>query len=167
MYICKLLYYITVPKPNVSVNIQNVTMIVGQPLTLECNASAVRGINSQVDIVWSNDNSSKELTRSKNVSALMTNFSTVLLYKDYFNISKLTTDHDGITYECEVIINADPPVRATDNIAIHVTGKHLSYFNHKCNLYSVQFQCSEFLAHQLNYSKKLIWLVVLTLSSVQ
>ena len=96
-------------------------MIVGQPLALECNVTAVRGINSQVDIVWSDVNSSKQLMRSDNVSALM-NFTSVL-YRDSFNIPQLTTDHNGITYKCEVIINADPPVTATDTFTLRVTGK--------------------------------------------
>ena len=96
-------------------------MIVGQPLTLECNVIAVRGINSQVDIVWSDVNSSKESISSDDVSGIM-NFTSVL-YRDSFNIPQLTTDHNGITYECEVIINADPPVAATDTFTLHVTGK--------------------------------------------
>ena len=142
-------------------------MIVGQPLVLECNVIAVRGINSQVDIVWSNANSGKELLRSNNVNGSITNSSTVL-YRDYFNISQLTTDDNGITYQCEVIINADPPVRASDNITLHVIGKYLCYI-YTLPLYSLQFQHSILLTQQLLlYFKyfKLIWLVVLTIFSV-
>ena len=110
--------YIAVPTPNVSFAVHN-DMIVGQPFALECIANTVRGINSQVHIVWSN--SSRELWK-KNVSASITNSSS-LVYRDYFNISQLTTDNDGEIYECRVIININPSVIATNCFTVHVIGK--------------------------------------------
>ena len=115
--------YITVPMPNVSVAVfQNAMMIVGQPLILECIVTTVRGINSQIDIVWSN---SINDTKSDNVSEYMENSNSVL-YRDYLNISQLTTDNNNVTYECKVIINANPLIEATNTFILHVNGKHPS-----------------------------------------
>ena len=119
-----ILYVITVPTPNVSVTTYNAT-IVGQPLILECNVIAVRGINSQVVIVWSSINSNEEL-RIVNVNASTANNSSVI-YRDYFNISQLTTDHNDVTYECKVTIK---DVIATDNFTLYVTGEYLSCIDH-------------------------------------
>ena len=109
-------------------------MIVGQPLFLECVVTVVRGINSEVVIVWSND-SIKEL-RKMNVNASVTTFSSVV-YRDYLNISQLTTDNNDVTYECKVMIN---DVVANNRFTLNVTGKYLSYINH--NTYSMLSLCS-------------------------
>ena len=119
-----ILYVITVPTPNVSVTTYNAT-VVGQPLILECNVIAVRGINSQVVIVWSSTNSNEEL-RIVNVNASTANNCSVI-YRDYFNISQLTVDYNDVTYECKVTIN---DVIATDNFTLYVTGKYLSCIDH-------------------------------------
>ena len=119
-----ILYFITVPTPNVSVTTYNAT-IVGQPLILECNVIAVRGINSQVAIVWSSINSNEEL-REVNVNVSLTIFGSVI-YRDYFNIPQLTIDNNNVTYKCEVTIN---DVMSTDNFTLYVTGKYLSCINH-------------------------------------
>ena len=95
-------------------------MIVGQPFTLECIVTAVRGINSQVDIVWSrNYNNGSEQWRRNNLTASIRNFNTVV-YSNSVNISQLTTDDNSVTYECKVIINF---VEASDNFTLRVIGK--------------------------------------------
>jgi len=91
-------------------------MIVGQPLTLECIVTTVRGINSQVDIMWTNVDNGSELQRSNNVSGSMETLGSI--YRDYFNISQLTTDHNDVKYECKVIINANPLVMATGSFTL-------------------------------------------------
>ena len=131
--------YTAVPTPNVSVTVlQNAMMMVGQPLILECMVTTVRGINSQVDIVWRNINSDEEL---RNTSIAIFNSSSVP-YRDYLNISQVTTDDNDVTYQCEVTINAYPPVMEIDTVALHVNGKYLSYFNYNyyMYMYSLQFQ---------------------------
>ena len=95
----------------------------GRPLTLECIVTTVRGINSQVSIVWSSSSSDKELRRN-NVSASMATFKSVV-YRDYFNISLLTTDDNNMTYVCKVMINA---VEADDNITVQARGKQLNKY---------------------------------------
>ena len=113
-----IIVYIAVLTPNISFTVHD-DMIVGQPFALECVANTVRGINSQVDIVWSNN--SREMKRN-NVSASIINSSS-LVYRDYFNISQLTADDDGGTYEYKVIINTNTPVIATDCFTLHVVGR--------------------------------------------
>ena len=100
-------------------------MMVGQPLTLECIATTVRGINSQVDIVWTNVNNGTEVGRTDNVNSSMTNIS--IVYRDYFNISQLTSIDSGVEYECKVIIiNANLSV--TDSFTLDLIGKQLATF---------------------------------------
>ena len=122
-----ILYFIVVPTPNVSINAMIYdAMIVGQPLVLECVVTAVRGINSQVNMLWSNINSNEEL-RKTNVTASVIMFGSVV-YRDYLNISQLTTENNDVTYECKIMIN---DVVASNRFTLYVTGKHLSYINHK------------------------------------
>jgi len=91
---------------------------VGQSLTLECNVTAVRGITSRVDIVWSADD--MELNRTV-ASSVTINDS--VIYTDLYTISPLSTSDEGRIYRCEVVINASTPVMANDSITLDVTGK--------------------------------------------
>ena len=113
------LSYSIVPTPNVSITV-NGNLTVGQPFSLQCVITTVRGINSQLSIVWSKGDDGEELKR-ENINASITMFSSVM-YRDYLNISQLTTDDDGETYRCEVIINASSPVMASDSYTLRVTG---------------------------------------------
>ena len=116
------LIYFVVPTPNVNITVHN-DMIVGQPFSLECIVATVRGINSLVNIIWSKGSGGEELVQKReNASASLTMFSSVL-YRDYLNISQLTTDDNDETYRCEVMINADPPVMTSDSYTLHVIGK--------------------------------------------
>ena len=93
----------------------------GQLLTLQCEVTTVRGITSRVDIVWSSG--SMELQRTENVSSTTMGIS--LVYTDSYNISQLSTTDEGRVIQCEVVINASPPVMANDTIALDVTGKYI------------------------------------------
>ena len=108
--------YFVVPTPNVSITVHN-DMIVGKPFSLECIVTTVRGINSLVNIIWSKGG--EEVQKTENVSASSTMFSSVL-YRDYLNI----TDDNEVTYRCEVMISADPPVMANDNYTHLINGKY-------------------------------------------
>ena len=108
---------IPVPTPNVSMTAPN-TQIVGQSLTLQCEVTTVRGMTSMVDIVWSSDN--MELNRTT-----LTPMGNSLVYTDFYTISQLNTTDDGGVIQCEVVINATPPVNASDDIILDVTGKSL------------------------------------------
>ena len=96
------------------------TQTVGQSLTLQCEVTAVRGINSRVDTVWSSGG--MELERMNNVSSTTMNNS--LVYTHSYTISQLSTTDDGRVIQCQVVINASPSIKATDSITLDVTGKY-------------------------------------------
>ena len=107
-----------VPTPTVIVIAPN-TQTVGQSLTLQCEVTTVRGITSSVDIVWSSNGT--ELQRMDNVS--LTAMGNSLVYTDSYTISQLNTTDEGRVIQCEVAINVDPSVFATDSLSLDVTGK--------------------------------------------
>ena len=96
------------------------TLMVGQPLTLECNVTTVRGITSRVDIVWSSDG--LELKRNEGVAVS----SNMITYSSTYTIFKLSTADDGGLYQCEVVINTNPSVMATGSVTLDVTGMFLT-----------------------------------------
>ena len=128
MYLC--LLYI-VPTPTVNITAPN-TQTVGQSLTLQCEVTAVRGITSRVDIVWSSGGT--ELQRMNNVSS--TTMGNSLVYTDSYTISQLSTTDEGRVIQCEVVINASTLVTATDSITLDVTGKIEYDGNHSFEYYS-------------------------------
>ena len=112
-----LLYIVPIPTVNITA-LSNQTA--GQSLTLQCGVTAVRGITSRVDIVWSNDDDT-ELQRMNNVSS--TTMDNSLVYTDSYTISQLNTSDDGRVIQCEVMINASTLITSTDNITLDVIGK--------------------------------------------
>ena len=109
----------TVPTPSVTVTALN-TQIVGQPLTLTCNAVTVRGITSNLDIVWRRGGN--VLTRVENVGPTEIN-STLVMYTDAFTISQLNTTDDGGVYECVLEVDTSPVIRISDTITLDVSGR--------------------------------------------
>ena len=107
-----------VPRPNVSVTALNDTQTVGQSLTLQCEVTAVRGITSGVDIVWSSGDVERQ--RMNNVPSTM--MSSSLVYTNSYTISQLNTTDEGRVIQCEVVINANPEIRANDNYTLDVNG---------------------------------------------
>ena len=108
---------LAVPTPTVIVIPQS-NQIVGQSEPLQCLAFIVRGITSTVDFVWSSDG--MELNRTNNVTRVLDNF----VYVDSYTISQLNTTDEGRVIECEVVINASPPVNASGNATLNVTGEY-------------------------------------------
>ena len=108
-----------VPVPDVNLSTLT-TQTVGQSLALQCEVTAVMGITSTVNIVWSSGGGT--VLRSMNsVSSVMMGDS--LVYIDSYTILQLSTTDEGRAIQCEVMINASPPVMASDNIILDVTGK--------------------------------------------
>ena len=135
---------------------------VGQSLTLQCEVTTVRGITSEVGIVWSSDGT--VLRRINDTTA--TTMDNSLVYSDSYTISPLSTIDDGRVIQCEVVINTSPSVMASDSIKLDVTGKDYILNNlHSLLLYT---QCQLLLSpyHNLVPYKELWW-VVLKLSIVQ
>ena len=92
---------------------------VGQSLTLESSITTVRGITSRVDIVWSSNGS--ELKRVKGANVSFTSDSAVT-YTDYYDALQLNTSDDGRVYQCEVLVNVIPPLTATENVTLDLSG---------------------------------------------
>ena len=118
IYLLPYFVYIPVSTPTVNVTAPN-EQIVGQSLTLQCVVTTVRGITSRADIVWKNSNG-MELDMTGNIMPTMMTDS--LVYTDSYTISQLSTTDDGRVIQCEVVINANPPVKASNSIILHVTG---------------------------------------------
>ena len=81
--------------------------------------TTVRGITSRVDIVWSS--SGQEIERVTGVNTNLSMESTKV-YSVPYTIPQLSTTDDGRVYKCEVVINSSPPVIATDDFTLDVTG---------------------------------------------
>ena len=97
-----------------------IDQIVGQPLILKCNITAVRGITSRVDITWSSAGLELKRIEGVNMSSITINSA---LYNDSYEISQLSTADENKTYECGVLVTATLPVMATNNVTLNVTGK--------------------------------------------
>ena len=119
------MFDILVPTPSVIVTAP-ITQTVGQSLTLQCKVTTMRGITSRVDIVWSSVGT--ELERMNNVS--LTTMGNSLVHTDDYDISQLTTTDDDRVIQCEVVINANPPVMANDNTTLNVTGECIFVLNY-------------------------------------
>ena len=114
------IYLFVVPTPTINLSTPN-TQTVGQPLTLQCEVTAVRGITSRVDIVWRNSSGGNELQRMNDTTA--TTMGNSLVYTESYTISQLSTTDDNRVIQCEVVINASPSVTASDNITLDVIGE--------------------------------------------
>ena len=99
------------------------TQIVGQPLTLECSVTAVRGITSRVDIVWSSDGVELKRTETPNITSTTDD---MIEYMDVYTITLLKDTDINRTYQCEMVINNIPPMMVNSDVTLGVTGKHFS-----------------------------------------
>ena len=148
MYICIFILHIIVPIPHVQITISehqtfvdyetsgdttsgditsgepedsifaNVT--IGDPLTLDCTVTAVRGISSSVDIIWTTGG--RVVRRVDNITADIKNNSAI--YTDSFEISSLSAIDNGREYRCAVLINASQPVNSSDQITVIFPGEY-------------------------------------------
>ena len=115
--------HFTVPYPIVQITIfdneilTNKTLrnlAIGDPLTLDCTVTAVRGISSSVDIMWTTGG--RVVRRVDDITADIENDSAI--YTDSFEISSLSAIDNGREYQCTVVINANPSVRSSDQITL-------------------------------------------------
>ena len=95
----------------------NVT--IGDPLTLDCTVTAIRGISSSVDIIWTTGG--RVVRRVDNITADIVNNSAN--YTDSFEISSLSAIDNGREYQCTVMINATRPIHNSDQITLNFLGK--------------------------------------------
>ena len=80
--------------------------------------TTVRGITSRVNIVWSRSDGILET-----ITGVDSNFSSdnYTVYLTFYAIPLLSTTDDGRAYQCEIVINASPPVMATGSVTLDVT----------------------------------------------
>ena len=107
------------------------TQTVGQSLTIQCEVTTVRGITSRVDIVWS----SNDVVLRRINDTMATTVDNSLVYTDSYIITMLSTSYNGRIIECEIIINVNPPIMATDNFTLSVDGEYYSV--HSTMIYNV------------------------------
>ena len=102
---------------------------VGQSLMLECNVTTVRGINRNVNIMWSVSNGSNG-TVIKTINGVNTSSttSTSLVYTDIYTISILSVNDDGEAYVCEAVIDTSPQIMVDDDITLDVTSEYTHSF---------------------------------------
>ena len=91
------------------------TQTVGQPLTLTCNTTTVRGITSRVDLVWRRGNNIVRTTENSTMDSS-------LIYSDTYTISSLRTEDDNRLYECRVVIHTSPVIMVNDTTRLDVIG---------------------------------------------
>ena len=119
LYIC----LFTVPSPVVEVTSID-TVEYGKAATLECNAIAVRGITSSVNIQWITVYNYNYTTvrRVDNVTANIVNNSAV--YTDQLVTPPLSVNDSGRAYYCVVSINASFGVSSYGIFVLDFTGRH-------------------------------------------
>ena len=96
------------------------TQTVGDSLTLTCNVTAVRGITSSVDIIWSSDSDMLETMEGVSVSSTIDNS---VVYTDTYMVIEVSTDDEDRDYQCQVVVNTTPPVMATGSVTLDVMGE--------------------------------------------
>ena len=93
---------------------------IGDPLTLDCTVTAVRGISSSVNIVWTTGG---RVVRSVDDITVDIENDTAI-YTDSFEISSLSAIDNGREYQCTVMINTTQPVYSSDQF--------MAFFSSEC-----------------------------------
>ena len=78
--------------------------------------TAVKGITSRVDIIWSRGSLELQRTGVNFTEEMNTDTSN-------YTITQLNTVDDGRVYQCDVVINTSPPVLATGTVTLDVMGE--------------------------------------------
>ena len=95
-------------------------LTIGDPLTLNCTATTVRGISSPVYIKWYTGGNI--VRRVDNLTVAYTDDS--VIYTDLFEISSsLTAVDNGREYHCVLVINASQPLYSGSQITLNFTGE--------------------------------------------
>ena len=111
-------------------------------LMMKCDVTAVRGITSRVDIVWSSNGSELKSTEGANVSSVADNW---VFFTSTYVIPQLSTADEGRECQCEIVIDTNSSVTATDVVTLNVTGKNtITYANIYLSVSwnTIQFQCA-------------------------
>ena len=114
------LFATLVPIPSVVVTAPD-TQIVGQSLQLSCSGSMVRGITSEVNIVWKSDG--YEINRTNEINLTLMENGTSLMYMNSYTIAQLSSSDKDKIYYCELVISSHPIVAVNSSILLNVTSK--------------------------------------------
>ena len=88
---------------------------------LDCTVTAVRGISSSVDIIWTTGG--RVVRRVDNITADIENDSAI--YTDSFKIPSTSATDNGREYQCTVVINASQPVYNSDEVILIFPGEYI------------------------------------------
>ena len=81
--------------------------------------TTVRGITSRVNFIWSSDGT---VLKEEEIDVIDFTVQTLNLYSSTYTISQLSTNDDGKSYKCGVLIDASPPIVDFGNVTLDVTG---------------------------------------------
>ena len=95
-----------------------------QPLTLQCNATVVRGITGTIDIIWTTGDT--QVRRVNNVTAI-SYINSTSVYNDSFIIPSLNISDIGNVYQCEVLIDSTISSTAITDFIIPIPGMYIKY----------------------------------------
>ena len=98
--------------------LRNIT--IGDPLTLVCTVTAVRGITSSVDIIWTSGGV-VVVRRVLNLTAAADVEHDHAIYTDLFEKSLSAIDNRRV-YECTVMIDSHQPIYKSDEITLMFEG---------------------------------------------
>ena len=114
-----LFYTYLVPSPSVTLRMPDIPTV-GQPFFMECIMTTASGITSTIDIIWSRDD--VEVTRTTG-AVISSSSGNSVIYRDFYNISLVTTAEEHKLYQCRGVINATPNLTAENNILLDLIGK--------------------------------------------
>ena len=103
-------------------------LTIGDSLTLDCSFTAVRGISSSVNFIWTTGGI--EVRRVDNITANVLNDSAI--YTDSFEITSLSAIDNGREYQCTIMINATQPVYVSNYFSVVFPGEY-KMFIHACS----------------------------------
>ena len=86
---------------------------VGKPFSLKCGITVARGIISNMDIIWTVNN-----TVQRNHTVNNTVWDGNPEFIDIYSIPQLQLDHDNTMCHCKVVINTHPHVESSDYVTI-------------------------------------------------
>ena len=88
--------------------------------------TTVRGITSKVNFIWSSDGTVLKEEEMNVQDFIIQNLN---IYSSTYTISQLSTNNDGMTYQCEVVIDASPLITEYSNVTLDVTGKEYMLYS--------------------------------------
>ena len=108
--------------PHVIVEVTSIDSLeYGETTTLECNAIAVRGITSRVDIVWVTGFFDNVVRRRSDARGNIVGNSTI--YTDHLVTPPLSFDDNDRVYYCVININESNIFSAFSSIVLNFSGK--------------------------------------------